>query len=155
MLGWYDVTKTDTGIMFLLFMNCFGKTDGLCLGGMMWKKAAVDISDALIHITSPSFVRRWSLCCWKLLLVVRMSTSTSTPASTPTSTTTWCWCWCWCWWPLAVTPGVTHFGAYHCHFYKVTWCAWLVPKYEESHITWMVWHGYRHWLMLLLQKVAG
>ena len=58
MLWWYDVTKTATVIMFLLFMNCFGKTDGLCLGGMVWKKAAVEISDALIHITSPSFVRR-------------------------------------------------------------------------------------------------
>ena len=58
MLWWYDVTKTATVIMFLLFMNCFGKTDGLCLGGMVWKKAAVEISDALIHITSPSFVPR-------------------------------------------------------------------------------------------------
>ena len=68
MLGWYDVTKTATVIMFLLFMNCFGKTDGLCLGGMMWKKAAVDISDALIHITSPSFVRRLMALMLKIII---------------------------------------------------------------------------------------
>ena len=68
MLGWYDVKKTGTGIMFLLFMNCFGQTDGLFLGGMMWKKAAVDISDALIHITSPSFVRRLMALMLKIII---------------------------------------------------------------------------------------
>ena len=45
--------KNDAVIMLLLFLNCLGKSDVLCLGGMMWKKAAVEISDALIHITSP------------------------------------------------------------------------------------------------------
>ena len=34
----------------------------------MWKKAAVDISDALIHITSPSFVRRLMALMLKLFI---------------------------------------------------------------------------------------
>ena len=50
--------KNDAVIMLLLFLNCLGKSDVLCLGGMMWKKAAVEISDALIHITSPVSVCR-------------------------------------------------------------------------------------------------
>ena len=35
---------------------------------MMWKKAAVDISDALIHITSPSFVRRLMALLLKIII---------------------------------------------------------------------------------------
>ena len=45
--------KNDAVIMLLLFLNCLGKSDVLCLGGMMWKKAAVKISATLIHITAP------------------------------------------------------------------------------------------------------
>ena len=48
----------------------------------------------------------------------------------------WCWWWWWCWcWPPAVTPWVTHVGAYHRHCPHPPTTKSLDPYLSRSHLT--------------------